>query len=82
MKQGKHPTGSTANVAGVCHRCGWRGMVTSVSARNREALGTGREYGRLCEECVTTLLARTKSQPSAGARRHGTGSRGASGPDE
>ncbi len=65
MNRGKRGTGSAGQITGVCHRCGWRGPVTTVSARNRDDLGTGRVYGRLCEECMTTLVALRQAQRAA-----------------
>jgi hypothetical protein len=40
---------------GVCHRCGWRGNVGTVSRRGRRYVVSGREYGRLCDDCVAVL---------------------------
>jgi hypothetical protein len=40
---------------GVCHRCGWTGMVGVVRGRNRRVLQTGHRFGRLCQECVTDI---------------------------
>jgi hypothetical protein len=42
--------------SGTCHRCGWRGMVSTIGRRQRRRLGTS-EFGRLCDECVSDLLA-------------------------
>ena len=40
---------------GVCHRCGWTGIVGVVSRSLRKSMGTGRSYGRLCRDCVCDL---------------------------
>jgi hypothetical protein len=40
---------------GVCHRCGWTGMVGAVRGRDRRVLKTGHLFGRLCQECVTDI---------------------------
>ena len=45
---------------GVCHRCGWRGMVGDVRGRDRRTLKTGHRFGRLCDECVDDIL---RAQP-------------------
>jgi hypothetical protein len=41
---------------GVCHRCGWRGSVGKVGRRYRHQLMATDHFGRLCDDCVTTLL--------------------------
>jgi hypothetical protein len=45
---------------GVCHRCGWAGMVGEIHVRERRILRTGHRFGRLCEECVGDVL---RAQP-------------------
>ncbi len=41
---------------GVCHRCGWSGPVSKVRRADRRRTGTGRAFGRLCEECFGVLF--------------------------
>jgi hypothetical protein len=41
---------------GVCHRCGWRGPVGKISRRSRHRLKPVVNFGRLCDDCVTTFL--------------------------
>ena len=45
---------------GVCHRCGWTGLVGEVRGRNRRILKTGHRFGRLCQECVNDVV---RAQP-------------------
>jgi hypothetical protein len=45
---------------GVCHRCGWSGMVGVVRGRDRRILKTGHRFGRLCQECVNDII---RAQP-------------------
>jgi hypothetical protein len=45
---------------GVCHRCGWPGIVGEVRGRDRRILKTGRGFGRLCPECVNDIV---RAQP-------------------
>jgi hypothetical protein len=40
---------------GVCHRCGWPGIVGEVRHHDRRRLQSGHSYGRLCRECVNDL---------------------------
>ena len=40
---------------GVCHRCGWAGQVSRVSRADRRQMKTGKEFGRLCPDCVEYL---------------------------
>jgi hypothetical protein len=40
---------------GVCHRCGWTGMVGEVHGHDRRSLRTGHRFGRLCQECVIDI---------------------------
>jgi hypothetical protein len=40
---------------GVCHRCGWTGIVGEVHGHDRRSLKIGHRFGRLCRECVTDL---------------------------
>ncbi len=51
---------------GVCHRCGWTGPVSRVGRGQRRCMGTGRAFGRLCDDCIESLLNQR--------RRSGTGS--------
>jgi hypothetical protein len=41
---------------GVCHRCGWRGSVGKIRRRYRRQLKPLVDFGRLCDDCVTTVL--------------------------
>jgi hypothetical protein len=45
---------------GICHRCGWPGMVGAVRGRDRRILKTGHDFGRLCQECVNDIV---RAQP-------------------
>ena len=45
---------------GVCHRCGWVGMVGHVRGHHRRVLKTGHRFGRLCQECVADIC---RAQP-------------------
>jgi hypothetical protein len=54
---------------GVCHRCGWRGLVLKVGRRERKSLGVDRSYGRLCRDCARDLLIQHRSEPAKGARK-------------
>jgi hypothetical protein len=45
---------------GVCHRCGWPGVVGAVRGRDRRILKTGHRFGRLCQECVNDIV---RAQP-------------------
>jgi hypothetical protein len=45
---------------GVCHRCGWTGMVGVVRRHDRKILKTGHQFGRLCQECVADIC---RAQP-------------------
>jgi len=45
---------------GVCHRCGWPGIVGEVRWRDRRILKTGHRFGRLCHECVSGIY---RAQP-------------------
>jgi hypothetical protein len=53
---------------GICHRCGWTGIVGVVRRRERKDLKSGHSYGRLCNDCVMDVR---RAQPQ---RRdlHGT----------
>ena len=53
---------------GVCHRCGWVGMVDPVRRRDRRRLQTGRSFGRLCQECTTDLLRASSAEDLGGHR--------------
>jgi hypothetical protein len=41
---------------GVCHRCGWRGLVGKVSRRDRRFSVVAHDYARLCEDCTTVVV--------------------------
>jgi hypothetical protein len=41
---------------GVCHCCGWKGMVGKPRRRDQRHMRSGSTYGRLCEECAVDLL--------------------------
>ena len=43
---------------GVCHRCGWKAFVSRVGREDHLRIGTGRAFGRLCDDCYDTLLDR------------------------
>ena len=43
---------------GVCHRCGWSGLVFKPSRADRRRLKIGRTFGRICDECAASLLSR------------------------
>jgi hypothetical protein len=47
--------------SGVCHRCGWTGLVGRVPTCVRLSTPSRGAYGRLCEECVADLI---NSQPT------------------
>jgi hypothetical protein len=61
---------------GVCHRCGWSGVVSRVGLQERRKLGTGMAFGRLCGDCVNVLTSGPQvqvgvpSQPSLQPIRH------------
>ncbi len=40
---------------GTCHRCGWRGMVSTVRRRERKHLPSGQSYARMCDDCLQAL---------------------------
>jgi hypothetical protein len=42
---------------GVCHRCGWKALVSRVGREEHLRIGTGRAFGRLCDDCFDTLLS-------------------------
>jgi hypothetical protein len=41
---------------GVCHRCGWSGLVGKVGRRDSGRITSGAANGRLCHECATDLV--------------------------
>lgn len=41
---------------GACHRCGWSGTTSAISAGDRKELGVGRTVRHLCDECIDDLL--------------------------
>ena len=40
---------------GVCHRCGWSGTISAISAGDRKALGMDRTVRHLCDECINEI---------------------------
>jgi hypothetical protein len=50
---------------GVCHRCGWKALVSRVGREDHLRIGTGRAFGRLCDECFDTLLGARSIQEVA-----------------
>lgn len=44
---------------GVCHRCGWAGPVSRLGRADRRPMTTGKEFGRLCPDCVDYLVAQS-----------------------
>lgn len=44
---------------GVCHRCGWRGMVARPRRQDRKRLRTRRAFGRMCDDCQNELIGHT-----------------------
>jgi hypothetical protein len=52
---------------GVCHRCGWAGIVGTVHGRDRRILRTGYRFGRLCQECVNDIVRARPGFPSTHA---------------
>jgi hypothetical protein len=66
---------------GVCHRCGWRGMVGKPAGPLRRVTGRRLSLRRLCPECAQALVANegADSVPGPAAQRRG---RGRSGPAE
>jgi ribosomal protein L34E len=53
---------------GTCHRCGWSGPVDKVRRSQRANLQVGRQYGRLCDDCMKDLLhAPTRSDHDGAA---------------
>lgn len=45
---------------GVCHRCGWTGIVGTVHRHDRKRLHVGHQFGRLCRDCAGDL---TRTHP-------------------
>ena len=45
---------------GVCHRCGWRGLVSKLTRADRRRLKIGRTFGRICDECADSLLGQNR----------------------
>jgi hypothetical protein len=50
---------------GVCHRCGWTGLVSRVGREDRRRIGMGRALGRLCDDCFVDLLAAPSAEGGA-----------------
>jgi hypothetical protein len=73
MSDGNDSKVSSKEFQGACHRCGWRGPVSRVSAADRKSFGTGRAYGRLCTECIGELRAGRPPRQDTGARRQTDG---------
>lgn len=46
---------------GVCHRCGWARPVSTVGRADRRRMGTGRAFGRLCDDCIDYLLCQRRA---------------------
>jgi hypothetical protein len=61
MSSGEDRSGTSKQREGVCHRCGWNGLVTKVGRRERKRLHIDKAYGRLCNECITDLSNRQSS---------------------
>jgi hypothetical protein len=62
---------------GVCHRCGWSGLVFKPSRADRRRLKIGRTLGRICDECAASLLGQgqldeeaSRETPRVGHRRN------------
>jgi hypothetical protein len=45
---------------GICHRCGWAGIVGEVHGHDRRTLKTRHRFGRLCRDCVIDIY---RAQP-------------------
>jgi hypothetical protein len=61
---------------GVCHRCGWRGVVGKVRWRDRRQAAAPVPFSRLCQECADELLhgqtdVVRKDKPAARLRSFG-----------
>src|SRR5664279_2166190 len=41
---------------GVCHRCGWEGMVSKISRSDRQTVEVDSSVSRLCHECASDLV--------------------------
>lgn len=50
---------------GVCHRCGWKALVSRVGREDHVRIGAGRDFGRLCDDCFETLLGARSVQGDA-----------------
>jgi len=57
MNRMNHDPGGRHHSPGVCHRCGWKGNVLRIRRKDRRVLGSGRDYGRLCDDCYRDILA-------------------------
>jgi hypothetical protein len=56
MSQGYAIAEARESRPGVCHRCGWKGMVTKISRSARQAMEEERPVRRLCHECASDLV--------------------------
>jgi hypothetical protein len=63
------------HLSGVCHRCGWKAQVIKVHRVDRKRMGTGRDYGRLCDECVNHLVSTVSQLAGAPASARPRGDR-------
>ena len=67
MSSADRVTGARRWAQGRCHRCGWRGSVTKVRRPDRSVIGSGRAYGRLCQECLSELIDQPTREDIAAA---------------
>ena len=56
MSQGYAIAGARKARPGVCHRCGWKGMVSKISRSDRQTVEVDRSVSRLCHECASDLV--------------------------
>jgi len=70
MHASDNPTSGRRHSSGSCHRCGWRGDVLRVGRPDRKLLGTGRKYGRLCDDCYNELRVGPHALAAARTPRH------------
>jgi hypothetical protein len=50
---------------GICHRCGWKALVSRVGRDDHLRIGSGRAFGRLCDDCFDTLLGAPSFETSS-----------------
>jgi hypothetical protein len=55
MDVGKHGNELRRPRPGACHRCGWRGLVSTVPVIHRILQPSIRDFGRLCRDCRDQL---------------------------